>query len=177
MRDIIIYAAASANGFIAKEDGNVEWLDLIPNPEQSDYGYFDFYKSIDTTLMGNNTYREVLGFDVPFPYPDKTNYVFTRDTRLNQDRNVKYISGDIVAFTKELKNKTGKDIWLVGGGEINSLMLKHGLVNRIHLHLMPYVFGKGIPLFSPDLGDTRLKLESSHRYSSGVLELKYVIDS
>ena len=173
MRKVVIYIAASANGFIAKEDGDVGWLDEIPHPENEDYGYTKFYDSIDTTLMGNNTYREVLGFDVPFPYKDKKNYVFTKDESLTKDDNVEYVSGDIAAFVKELKSEPGKDIWLVGGGLVNSLLTNSGLVDELILHLMPYAFGKGIPIFAADLEDTPLLLTDSQVYSSGVVELKY----
>ncbi|MEM9937024.1 MAG: dihydrofolate reductase, partial [Bacteroidota bacterium] len=69
-----------------------------------------------TTLMGNGTYRLVQSFDVPFPYPDKTNYVFTKDSSLTKDEHVHFVSGDIISFVKELKAQEGKHIWLVGGG-------------------------------------------------------------
>lgn len=68
----------SFNGKIAKKDGTVAWLDAIPHPEGEDYGYADFYEGIDTTIMGYATYHQVINFDIPFPYPDKTNYVLTR---------------------------------------------------------------------------------------------------
>ena len=173
MRKVIIYIASSSNGFIAKEDGDVGWLDEIPHPENADYGYTDFYKSIDTTLMGNNTYKEVLGFDVPFPYKGKKNYVFTRDPNLTKDDNVEYVSSEMVSFVKDLKSASGKDIWLVGGGLVNSTLINNNLVDQLILHLMPYAFGQGIPIFAPDLGDTPLKLTDSQVYSSGVVELKY----
>ena len=77
MRKIISYIAMSIDGKIAKANGDISWLEEIPNPNNDDYGYAEFYNSIDTTLMGRITYEQVIGFDVPFPYPDKTNYVFT----------------------------------------------------------------------------------------------------
>ncbi len=108
MINVILYIAASLDNYIARQDGNVDWLDYpdyqLPN---EDYGYPDFYKNIGTTLMGYNTYKIVLGFDVPFPYPDKTNYVFTRSTDKQDNEFVKFISGDIVEFVRQLKN--GKD--------------------------------------------------------------------
>jgi dihydrofolate reductase len=61
-------------------DGRVDWLEAAPNPDQLDYGHADFYGSIDTTLMGNTTYQTVLAFGGEFPYPDKTNYVFSRQS-------------------------------------------------------------------------------------------------
>jgi dihydrofolate reductase len=83
MRKIVLYIAASLDGKIARKDGDVKWLDEFSDPEQMDYGYNDFLNSIDTTLMGNNTYKQLLGFGIDFPYRGKTNYVFTRNARLS----------------------------------------------------------------------------------------------
>jgi dihydrofolate reductase len=79
MRKLILYIAASLDNYIATTDGGVNWLNdnELELPEE-DYGYGDFYRTIDTTLMGNNTYRFIMNHDVPFPYPDKKNYVFSR---------------------------------------------------------------------------------------------------
>ena len=68
MRKVILYIASSLNGYISKPDGNVDWLDAIPNPKQYDYGYFDFYNSCDVTLQGNNTYKFILDGGYDFPY-------------------------------------------------------------------------------------------------------------
>ena len=105
MRKIILYVACSLDGKIADREGNVDWLDTIPNPDHSDYGYSDFIKSVDTTLMGNKTYQQVLGFDVPFPYKETKNYVITRDGTLTNDENVEYIHQNIADFISDLKNK------------------------------------------------------------------------
>jgi len=95
MRKVILYVAISLDGKIAKPDGNVEWLDSIPNPDQLDYGYAEFYENIAITIMGNNTYEEVLGFDVPFPYPTKKNYVLTRQEGKTDTEFVSFVSGDV----------------------------------------------------------------------------------
>lgn len=77
MREVIIYTAASIDGNIAGPGGNIDWLhDPEFNSPGEDNGYTDFYAVIETTLMGNNTFEMIRGFDVPFPYPDKRNYVF-----------------------------------------------------------------------------------------------------
>lgn len=175
MRKIKLYIAISLDGKIAKSEGEVDWLDEIPNPEQLDYGYFDFYDTIDTVLMGNTTYQQVLGFDVPYPYPDKQSYVFTRDTTLTTDENVAFVSQNIPTFLQDLKQQEGKDIWLVGGGELNALLLKHQLVDEFIVHIMPIVLGGGIPLFSAIIEPTQLLLLESKTYDTGVVELRYEI--
>ncbi len=81
MREVILYSASSLDSYIARTDGRVDWLEYprftLPG---EDFGYEEFLKSVDTTLMGNNTYQLILGFGGPFPYRDTTNYVFSRST-------------------------------------------------------------------------------------------------
>lgn len=174
MRNIISYIAISLDGFVAKSDGSVDWLDKVPNPDQSDYGYFDFYNGIDVTIMGNATYRQVLDFDVPFPYKGKENYVFTRNRELIEDENVKFVSTDFGTFIEDLKRDNGKDIWLVGGGQMNSMFLENGWLDELRTYVMPVALGEGIPLFSKQI-ERQFRLESSRAFSSGVVELIYKI--
>ena len=115
----MLYIATTLDSYIAGPNGEIDWLDAGGD---LDYGYKEFYTSIDTTLMGNSTYA--LTLTVPkFPYPDKTTYVFTRGTPPPDTSNVRFVSGDISAFVRSLKQESGKDIWLVGGGQINTVML------------------------------------------------------
>jgi dihydrofolate reductase len=173
MRKIILYAAISLDGKIAKPDGNIDWLHNLPNPEQEDHGYVDFMASVDTTIMGNKTYQQVLGFDMPFPYQDKTNYVLTRNQTLHEDEYATFISDQPIVFAQELKAKEGKDIWLVGGGEITTMFLKNRLIDELQLFIMPIILGPGIPLFGEELNQDWLELKSSKRYGTGAVGITY----
>ena len=163
----------SLDGFIAKPDGDINWLNEIPNPEESDYGYAEFYDSIDTTFMGNNTYKQVIGFDINFPYVGKSNYVFTKDTNKKKDENVTFVSENIVSFIQDLKSENGKDIWLIGGGQLNTLLLNNNLIDEMIVFVMPIILGKGLPLFSSDVNVARPKLSKTNKYASGVVEFNY----
>lgn len=174
MRKIKLYIAASIDGFIADKNGSVEWLETLPNPDLLDYGYYTMYNSIDTTLMGNATYQQVLGFDVPFPYPDKTNFVFTRNSSLTKDENVTFVSDNIVDFVKDLKAKDGKAIWLIGGGQINTILLNADLIDELIIAYMPIVLGEGIPLFSANTALKSFRLLKSETFGTGVVSLTYV---
>jgi dihydrofolate reductase len=77
LRKVILYIATSLDGFIAKKDGGLDWLETFPHPEKEDYGYVDLLNRIDVTLMGKNTFDFVAKYDGPFPYPNSTNYVFS----------------------------------------------------------------------------------------------------
>jgi dihydrofolate reductase len=173
MKKIALYIATSIDGKIAKQDGNVDWLNDLPNPDKLDYGYDDFYKSIDTTVMGHNTYKMIAGFDIPFPYPDKDNYVVTRKTTLTSNKDITYLSDDLKSFVHQLKSKPGKNIWLIGGAQLNALMMQLGLIDEIRLFIMPLVLGSGIPMFTDPSLLTNFNLQHSETYSTGAVELRY----
>ena len=174
MRKIVLYIAVSLDGKIARPDGSVDWLDKIPNPGNLDYGYSDFYKSFDTTLQGYNTYQTILNFGIPFPYPDKKNYVFTTKPDLENTEYVDFVSGDIISFIQNLKSEQGKDIWLIGGGKLNTALFNAGLIDEFQVFVMPVVVGEGIPLFDLMPNETMLRLIENKAFPSGVVALKYI---
>ena len=173
MRKIIIYIAASVDGKIAKPNGNIDWLNEGLAVTKTDYGYKKFYKSIDTTLIGNNTYKKILKFGIDFPYKGKENFVITSNKKIKQDTNVTFISNNIIKSVKKIKEKDGKNIWLVGGGKLNSYLMKNKLVDEIKLFTMPIVLGTGIPMFNEIPINCKLELQSSKKYATGVVELNF----
>ena len=176
MRKIKLYIAISLNGKIAKPDGSVHWLESIPNPEKTDHGYVDFYKTIDTTIQGYNTYSQILGWGIDFPYADKKNYVFTRKQGLGNTEYVEFISENHIDFIKQLKKEEGKDIWIVGGGQLNTMFLNENLVDEIQVFVMPIILTEGIELFGALPNETTLKLVETKSYSTGAVELKYKVE-
>ncbi len=166
MRKLKLYIAASVDGFIAGPNGDMAWLDEAGTAE--DYGYGEFYDSIDTTLMGMETYRVVLTAD-EFPYPDKTNYVFTRAER-EDEPHVKFVNEDVAGFTSSLLEGPGRDVWLVGGGQINTIMLNEGLVDEIILTSFPIVLGTGIPPFGPNANTRGFQTVSCEAYDFGLVQ-------
>ena len=173
MRKLLYYVATSLDYKIAKPDGNVDWLHEIPNPEGIDHGYATFYNDIGTTLMGYKTYEQILGFGIDFPYPDKTNFVFSRSNRLASNNPVQFVQGDIINFTKSLKMEPGKPIWLIGGGQIATLLFNAGLIDELMVFVMPIILGDGIPLFANFPVTKSLKLVESKTYSTGAVGLVY----
>lgn len=167
MRNLKLFIACSLDGFIARSDGDVDWL-----LTDDDYGYQEFYASIDTTLMGNKTYRQVMTFG-EFPYPGKNNYVFTRQMNLPATEYVAFITEDIVTFTRKLKVSDGKDIWLIGGGAVINILYQAGLIDQYILAIHPIILGKGIPLFHGPIGEQKLVLQDCKTYPSGLVQLFY----
>jgi len=175
MRKIILYIASSLDGKIADKNGEVGWLEKIPNPDKTDYGYKDFYDSIDTTLMGNRTWQQVKGFGIGNPYKGKTNYVITRDNLLTRDEHVQYVHGNVADFIQKIKKETGKDIWCVGGGELIALLFNNNFIDEIRIFLMPIVLGEGISLTGILDNYVHLKLLDTKSYNSGVVEFNYEV--
>lgn len=167
MRKIKLFIACSLDGFIAKEDGSVDWL-----PQSGDSGYDHFYKSIDTVLIGKKTYDQILTFG-KYPYKDKLSYVFTRNPNQKKDENVEFIS-DVAKFTKKLISSSGRDIWLVGGSDIASTFLNLKFVDELILSVIPVVLGKGIPLFNNIKEEIKPELIKTTEYSK-LVELSYKI--
>ncbi|RDV15637.1 dihydrofolate reductase [Pontibacter diazotrophicus] len=173
MRKIVLYIAASLDGYIARSNGSTAWLhDETYTIKGEDFGYSEFLQTFDTTLMGHSTYKVVLGFDMPFPYPDKENYVFSRSSGHTDTEYVQFISTDAVEFVQKLKQKPGKDIWLIGGGQLNTLLLNHNLIDEIILTYVPRVLGEGIPLFAPGAQEKKLKVRSSKSYDNGFVQVR-----
>ena len=173
MKKIILYIASSLNGKIARRDGSVDWLEKLPIPEGTDHGYADFYDSIDTTIQGGKTYRQIIGWDIEFPYIGKTNYVITRNQNLENNGHVEFITEKPVEFFQNLKMQDGKNIWLIGGGQINTLFLNAGLIDEIRVFIMPIVLPDGIELFEMLPDDKMVELKETKKYNSGAVELVY----
>ena len=173
MRKIVLYIASSLDGYIARRNGGVDWLDNF-NDTGEDYGYYKFYDSIDVTLMGNKTYKTSMSLG-DFPYKVKKNYVFTKQNILPQADYVEFINNNIVSFSKELKTQKGKDIWLIGGTQINELFFNNEIIDELILTVMPVTLGNGIPLFTKNVKQLKFRLNNEKSYENGVVQLHYSI--
>ena len=170
MRKIIVHIASSADGFIARPDGDVKWLD---RPQTAgDYGMAAFYKTIDTVVMGRKTHDIAVKLGQP-SYPGKKNFVFSRTKRASGVPNVEMVNADPGEFARRLRRTKGKNIWLVGGAELNAALLDAGQVDEFVIHIVPFVIGEGIPLIHPRQRNVPLELLSSERFPDGVIGVHY----
>jgi len=175
-KKIKLYIAVSLDGYIARPDGNLDWLTKYPMPTGTEYGYKDLMDSIDTIIMGGKTYRAVLDMDFEWPYSDKACYIVShRNTNLTPTKNVKFITENVVETVKALKQQDGKDIWLVGGGQVITLLLNHDLVDEMQICYIPVILGNGIPLFPNQPKESTWKFAGSEAYDSGIVKITYVI--
>jgi len=166
MRKLILYIATSLDGYIARSSGEFDWLF-----SDQDYGYTEFFAGVDTVLMGRKTYDQALGFG-EYPYKGTRGVVFSRTPR-EPDANVTFVSSDLASFVSELKRGPGKDIWLVGGGQIVAECVRHDLIDDFRLFVHPIILGEGIPLFVPGLPERPLQFVRSQSFDSGLVEVSY----
>lgn len=143
-----VYIATSLDGFIATPDGGVDWLDEIPNPDQSDFGYGEFISHIDAILMGRNSFEKVLTFGV-WPYKKP---VFVLSNRLkhipeNLINTVEIISGnDIKTVVNRLNERGYHNLYIDGGRTVQSF-LAEDMIDELIITRVPILLGDGIPLF------------------------------
>ena len=107
MKKVKLYIAASIDSYIARPDGDLEWLTGFPNPSKTDYGYKDFFASVDAVIMGNRTYQDILLMDVLWPYKDKETYVVSHHAQ-ETNENFLFISENVVETISELRKNDGK---------------------------------------------------------------------
>jgi dihydrofolate reductase len=171
-RRIIVYIATSADGYIVRPDGDVGWLDR-PRPRGNN-GMTQFYRSIDTVLLGRKTYDvgRQLG---QHSFPGKRNYVFTRSRRRSRVPEVEFIHDDVGDFVAGLRASTGKHVWVVGGAQLIAALLDRGLIDQLIIHLVPVLIGEGIPLIHPRHRAIELDLLSSRAFPDGVIRVHYAV--
>lgn len=174
MAKVILYIACSIDGFIAKPDGNLDWLNSIPNPDNIDHGYSDFLKGISSIIMGRRTYSEVIGFGIDWPYSDKVTYVVTNKESFKIiTPKTQILKGNIVEDVHKIKLETSKDIWLVGGGQLVTLFLNNNLIDKMIISIVPTILGQGIPLFPDKPKETLWNLIDNTTFSTGIVTLTY----
>lgn len=174
MRKIKLYITMSLDGYIATPDGGIEWLNEIPNPNKEDYGYSALLDSVDTVLMGGRTYHEIIGFGVPWPYKNMQTYVISHnDTNVTPNEQAEFITEDIFHRISVLKESKGKDIWLVGGGVLTTMLLNRDLIDEMQIVIIPTILGEGLPLFPNKPKTSKWRLIGSKSFSSGVSLITY----
>lgn len=171
-RKIVCFIAASLDGYVARSDHSLDWLEKVEG--EGDNGYASFYETVDTIIMGRITYEQVMVLtNGEFPYKNKQCYVFSKTQRKNTEF-VTFINEDISTFITKLKSEPGAAIWLVGGGELVQSFLQEKLLDEIILTLAPAIIGSGIPLFTNIEKEVELTLIESVRYNQ-FIQLHYAV--
>ena len=179
---VTIHMVASLDGFIARKDGRVDWLDT---PDEFDAGdtldpefVREFLKTIDCYVMGSRTYETALDFEAKghgWAYGDKPTFVLTRRSLPKTRDTVEFCSGDLAHLVNERLKPSFGSIWFVGGGALSGECLRLGLANEVRYSIVPVLIGEGIPFFERLDTDVGLHLVEMKAYTSGMVALRYEV--
>ena len=179
---VTVHMVASLDGFIARRDGRVEWMetsDEFAGGETLDPEFVAaFLKSIDCYVMGSRTYETALGFEAQgfgWAYGDKPTYVLTSRELPRTRDTVKFHSGDLAQFVNGQLRPTFRTIWFVGGGAVSGECLRRGLADEVRYSILPVLIGDGIPFFDKLDSDIALHLLEAKAYKNGMMGLRYEV--
>jgi len=179
---VTIHMAASLDGFIARKDGSVDWLetsDEFAGGETMAPGFVEaFLKTIDCYVMGSRTYETALNFAAKgfgWSYGDKPTFVLTRRELPRIRDTVEFYSGDLAQFVNGRLRPAFRSIWFVGGGAVSGECLRLGLAHEVRYSILPILIGDGIPFFDKLDRDIALHLAEVKAYESGMVELRYEV--
>ena len=175
-RKVIVHIAASADGYIARPDGDLEWLISRPAPPGF-YGMEAFMKTVDTVIMGRATYDASLDLGAKYDTDDRT-FVFSRRAPpAKLPPSVKFVNEPIGSFISGLREKPGKDIWLMGGGQLIASFLDENAIDEFVVSVVPVFIGDGVPLIARRHRQVALDLLSTERFDDGLVQLHYRVAS
>ncbi|MBX3710050.1 MAG: dihydrofolate reductase [Gammaproteobacteria bacterium] len=170
-----VYIAISIDGYIAKKDDGLDWLESFSPPfdePDEDYGFKKFLSQVDAVVMGKNTYKIASSGNI-WPYEGKRVIVLS-STLSSVCDNAEIYSGNIQQLIKKLYAEGVRHIY-VDGGKTISQFLNEGLINELIISIIPVILGSGIPLFSNIVHDSWCDLTSSTSYSNGLVQLRYEV--
>lgn len=179
---VTVHMAASLDGFIARKDGNVDWLETSDSFEAGDAMTSEsverFLRTIDCYVMGSRTYETALGFEAKglgWSYGNKPIFVLTsRELRKNRNT-VEFHSGDLGRLVDDRLKPAFASIWFVGGGEVSGECLRRGLADEVRYSIMPILIGSGISFFDRLDKDVALHLLEAKAYKTGMVALRYEV--
>ena len=172
-----VFIATSLDGFIAREDGAIDWLPTGADTKFEDYGYGEFMKSVDALVMGRKTYETVRGFGGEWPYGSKPVIVLTsKKLQIPRElaKTVTTMSGKVETIVKHLESREMNHLYVDGGVTIQKF-LNAGALDRLIITRIPVLIGKGIPLFGPVDQDIKLSHIGTKTYPSGLVQSEYFV--
>ena len=179
---VTIHMAASLDGFIARRDGRVDWLetaDTFEGGETMSPEYIAaFLKTIDCYVMGSRTYETALNFEAKgfgWSYGDKPTFVLTNRTLRKARETVGLYSGDLTRLVNERLKPNFRSIWFVGGGAVSGECLRLGLADELRYSILPVLIGEGVSFFDRLDKDVALHLLEVKGYKSGMVALRYEV--
>jgi len=168
MRKVVLGLGISIDGYIARLNGAVDFL-FMPK----DFSMAPFFATVDTAIMGRKTLDDALKMGGSFGGSSMKSYVMSRSKPPGERDGVVFTNKSPAALVSQLRKSRGKDIWLMGGGELARDFLKADLVDELYIGMVPVLLGEGIPLFPPGFPQRDFELLENKTYSKGLISLKY----
>ncbi len=168
MRKVVLAVGISLDGYIARPDGAFDFL-FMPK----DFSMAPFFATIDTTIMGRKTYDVARALGEVSHGPNMATYIYSRTLPSGKREGCTFTSQSPKALIAQIRKGKGKDIWLMGGGELAREFLNADLVDEIHLGVVPVLLGEGLPLFPSGFPQRDFALIGNRTFSKGLIELKY----
>jgi dihydrofolate reductase len=168
MRKVVLGLGISLDGYIARRDGSVDFL-FMPK----DYSMAPFFKTIDTAIMGRKTWEVALKMGGSFSGSSMTSYVMSGSQPPGERGGVIFTNQTPAALITGIRKRRGKNIWLMGGGELARDFLKADLVDELYLGIVPVLLGEGLPLFPSGFPQRDFALVENKTFSKGLISLKY----
>ncbi len=165
--------AASLDGMVATEEGGVGWLAPF---EELDLGMEPFLRTVGTVVLGRRTYEQVAGFGEPWPYAGKAAYVMARGVMGDLPVGARAWAHGAAALLPRLRAEA-LDVWVVGGPEVLADFIDARALDTLTLFVMPVVLGRGVALWRPETGGTRLDLAEAALLGGGVVRLDYRLEA
>jgi dihydrofolate reductase len=172
---VSLYIAMSLDGFIARKNDDVSWLD--PYQAGADYGYSGFIKTVGTVIMGARTYAQSLEHPERLFKGIKTYVLSKRSFPVAVGTDVEFYSGDLGVLIEKIKKETNKNIYLVGGGIVVSSFLNSGLIDELMIFVVPILLSEGISLFPTLTKEIQFKFIEAIPYKTGIVQLNYAVDN
>jgi dihydrofolate reductase len=173
MRKVIFGGAISLDNFIARKDGAVDWL---PWSKEVNQIMKDMWKTIDTMVMGRKTYEVAQRMGGGGSHPGLKTYVFSRTIKKPNSKELTFVADDATAFVRRLKEEEeGKDICVMGGGELAKSLFEADLIDEIGFNIQPVLLGSGIPLFYEMSRQIDLELKECRQLSKGCVYVIYKV--
>lgn len=172
-RKVIVYIAASLDGYIAKPGDDLSFLGTVQK-EGEDYGYGQFVSGVDTVIVGRKTYDWVMNAVPEFPHADKETYVVTRQPR-EAIGNTRFYSGSLKELVQQLKSVPGKNIFVDGGAALVNAMLQEDLVDELIVSVVPVMVGEGVRLFKEGIPERQWKHLSTRSFDTGLVQSHYAL--
>lgn len=172
-RKVRLFIATSLDGYIATKEESLDWLEQVQG--EGDNGYSQFYETIDTVILGRKTFDWLVSQQLSeWPYAEKECYVYTHQQISDSLEDINFTEQPVTSLIHTLRQRPGKDIWVVGGGELIYSFLEECLIDELIITVAPVLLGGGIPLFKEGFDPLKLTLQGTKTYGQFV-ELRYSV--